>query len=163
MTYQTVYPELDTKIVSMCEEAAAAYGVNADVHPADHIFWFIFNLPYFQNKADAVRGYFSNGNESACKLGVILGELIRTRDVSMLEFASGYGCVTRHLGREIPNLDVTACDIHPSAVEFIKNVLGLKCEPSNSAPENLVLRKMFQVVFACHSFPTCQTERGAIG
>jgi SAM-dependent methyltransferase len=152
MTHEIVYPELDTKIASMCEEAALAYGAKADVHPADHIFWFILNLPYFQDKAEAVRGYFSNGNESARKLKTILADLIPTRDVSMLEFASGYGCVTRHLRHEIPNLDVTACDIHPAAVDFIRNVLGVKCELSDSAPEGLALGKLFQVVFALSFF-----------
>ncbi len=97
---QKYYPELDKKIVSMCEEAALAYGVKANVHPADHIFWFIFNLPYFRKIEEAIRNYFSNGNKSACKLRIIAGDLVPAQDVSMLEFASGYGCVTRHLSHE---------------------------------------------------------------
>jgi hypothetical protein len=153
MPHETNDPTPPNEIAAMCEEGARAYGVTAEVHPADHIFWFIFNLSYFQNKAnEAVRHYFSNGNESARKLKSILAEFVSAHEISMLEFASGYGCVTRHLKVEIPHLDMTCCDIHPAAVDFTRNILGVKCELSNSDPKKVNLNKLFQVVFALSFF-----------
>jgi hypothetical protein len=152
MSGKILHPKLATEIAAICEEAALSYRVIADVHPADHIFWFIFNLPYFQSKAEAARHYFSNGNESAHKLRTILGDYFPELNVPMLEFASGYGCVTRHFSHEIPKIDVTACDIHPAAVDFIKSVVGVKSELSNPVPEELELGKLFKVVFALSFF-----------
>jgi len=70
----------------------------------------------------------------------------------MLEFASGYGCVSRHLGNVLPNMNVTSGDIHPEAITFIQNVLGKKAILSSATPEELCLEQKFDVVFALSFF-----------
>lgn len=72
--------------------------VVSDVHPDDLIFRFVMKSPGFKTKEEAVRYYFYDGANSAKKLNnLVFSELgmSRTAETSLLEFASGYGCVTR--------------------------------------------------------------------
>jgi SAM-dependent methyltransferase len=52
----------------------------------------------------------------------------------------------------IPLCSTTACDIHPAAVEFIKNELKTDAILSNVVPEDLVMGETFDVVFALSFF-----------
>src|SRR3954465_14901161 len=67
------------------------------IHPDDHMFSFMrdnLGLTY----DEAVDGYFLHGRETTDLLCDLLAEYGRaTRPTSLLEFASGYGCVTRFM------------------------------------------------------------------
>ena len=71
---------------------------------------------------------------------------------ALLEFASGYGCLSRHLVKMTDRYDVLSCDIHPAAVEFIDRQIGLQATLSHSRPDQLKLRQQFSVVFALSFF-----------
>jgi SAM-dependent methyltransferase len=68
-----------------------------------------------------------------------------------LDFASGYGSVARHLPNVAPTLHLSACDIHPQAVSFLKDVLSIDAFQSDTDPKRLELPK-FDVVFALSFF-----------
>lgn len=70
----------------------------------------------------------------------------------LLEFVSGYGCVTRHIKNVIPFSVTTACNIHQQAVQFIKEKLGTEAVLSASRPEDLHIKPEFDVVFALSFF-----------
>jgi hypothetical protein len=118
------------------------------VHRDDLIFQFIITHPSFPDSASAVTYYFKDGANSSRKLAALFDELDIRTDASLLEFASGYGCVTRHLKSALPSLAVTACDIHPEAVWFIRNELGTPAILSHRVPERLSLPQRYAVVFA---------------
>src|SRR4029077_7409044 len=75
--------------------------------------------------------------ESARKLKAVL---TRNRpgqpqgSYSLLEFASGYGMVTRHLAHELAGADIVSCDIHDQAVDFISNTLHSPAVASRHVP-----------------------------
>jgi hypothetical protein len=71
---------------------------------------------------------------------------------TLLEFASGYGCVTRHAPRVLPNVDWTACDIHQDAALFIERELGAKCILPANVLGPLPIGKKFDVVFVLSFF-----------
>ena len=99
---------------------AAQLNVSPKIHPEDFIFRFLIDNPTFPDQSQAVRYYFEDGRRSADKLKEVLPGLGIDVDkpFSLLEFASGYGCVTRQLANAMPAINVTACDIHTQATDF---------------------------------------------
>jgi cyclopropane fatty-acyl-phospholipid synthase-like methyltransferase len=134
-------------------DAAGAYYVPPDIHEADHIFNFIANIPAFPTRPDAVQEYFRNGRESAERLKTLLSELGgHNEPVSLLEFASGYGCVTRHLKLALPSTRIVSCDIHPEAIDFIERTMRIDGLLSRTVPEEANFGGQFDVVFALSFF-----------
>jgi len=135
-------------------KAAERLGVSQDVHPNDFIYDYVLNHPNFSTLEGAVAEYFESGRRSAMMLSNLLVELGYNPEgaLSMLEFASGYGCFTRHLPVVMPRLKSTACDIHAEAVDFIVNRLHQAATISNSVPEQLDLPERYDVVFALSFF-----------
>ena len=143
------------EIFELCKISAAKHGVIPDIHPDDFIFHFLLNHPNLQQKKDAVDYYFYDGARSAKKLSDLLYSDLKFQQgepLKMLEFASGYGCVTRHLSRELPDITIISCDIHEEAIHFIKTKLETKTILSESVPEKLKLNAEYDVVFALSFF-----------
>jgi ubiquinone/menaquinone biosynthesis C-methylase UbiE len=102
-------------------ESARLFETIPDVHPDDSLFKFVVGHSHFADQRDAVRRYFSNGRDSAVKLREILSSdlgIAPGTPLSLLEFASGYGRVTRHLPKILPNVSIVAADIHPEATSL---------------------------------------------
>jgi SAM-dependent methyltransferase len=140
----------------ICEVEAQKLGVSPAVHPEDFIFHFLLNLPLFRHDArDAIAYYFQNGFDSAQKLRQILTTICRFdggQRIQLLEFAAGYGCVTRHFRNVIPFVQTSACDIHPQAMRFIEETFGIAAALSSSQPEDLILEQNFDAIFALSFF-----------
>jgi len=125
---------------------AARYSVTGAVHPADHIWNFVLGHPGFGSRQAAIAYYFSDGAASARHFRDLIGT-----PRAMLEFASGYGCVTRHLAR-VPGLEVTACDIHPDAIGFLRQHMGVPAIPSDACPELFAAPAAYDAVLALSFF-----------
>lgn len=138
---------------ALCEAAAARHGVSAATHPDDFILRMLFDHKGFKQDAHRIDYYFDDGASSALKFSDIISEhlpkIAGPRDV--LEFASGYGCVTRHLITN-PSLRVTTSDIHPQANDFLRSELGTVAVQSSAIPEQLEIRGHFDAVFALSFF-----------
>jgi SAM-dependent methyltransferase len=110
----------------------------------------------FPQPETAVRYYFSDGAESAQKLSTVIREHLKIKSpsgrYSLLEFASGYGMVTRHLRNALGGADRVSCDIHQQAIDFIRDQLGEAATLSQHVPEDLALGRTFDVVFALSFF-----------
>lgn len=132
--------------------AGLSQDVNPTIHPGDFMYWYCCHHPSFSLE-QAIGYYFWDGGRSAQKLANILGELAVSQSppVKLLEFASGYGCVTRHINKN-PNYDVVSCDIHPQAVEFLRRQLNSKAIQSVNTPEEFAPGDRFDVVFALSFF-----------
>ena len=115
---------------------AARFGVTASVHPDDHLFKFVLRHPGFASHPEAIAYYFADGANSARRFLELIGPPpVRPGGLrAVLEFAAGYGCVTRHLAHA-PGLDLTACDIHAQAVGFLRRQIGVRAIPSHACPE----------------------------
>lgn len=146
---------ISKKLQNMCSASAKKQGVSPDVHPNDFIFHFLITNPTFSTQEDAVDYYFSDGAKSATKLSCLLYSDLgykKETPLTLLEFASGYGCVTRHLKGQLPDVTVVSCDIHPEAVKFINKSLFTKTLLSESVPENLIFDEKYDVIFALSFF-----------
>ncbi len=137
-----------------CEKEANSFNVIRHIHPEDLIFQFCINNECFKTKNQAIKYYFSQGRDSAEKLAMIIENFstVSFDKIELLEFASGYGAVTRHLRNVLPNVDITSCDIHEKAIEFIENQLFTPAILSHTEPECLQLPKNYDVVFVLSFF-----------
>src|SRR5579862_5499675 len=110
---------------------AEALNIKPDIHRQDFIFQFLRDQKFRGDTKAAIKNYYQVGSYSAGKLGEILKRITAHRaeikDVwtprTALDFASGYGSVARHIKNTSPHLQLTACDIHPQAISFLRDVL----------------------------------------
>jgi len=59
----------------------------------------------------------------------------------VLDFACGWGRVTRHIVAEWPEAEVWACELYPDAVEFCERELGVRGVVSSTNAEDVKLPK----------------------
>jgi len=132
--------------------AAMEQGVEAAVHSDDFIYWFCCTHPSFTVES-AINYYFEDGRRSADKLADLVVALGygNERPVKLLEFASGYGCVSRHLKKHA-QFDLVSCDIHPEAIDFLGGRIGAKTMRSAHVPEQFSPPEKYDVVFALSFF-----------
>jgi hypothetical protein len=134
------------------ESYAQELQVVSNIHPDDFIFRFVYDNPSFRTKKDAFQFYFQDGNRSAKKIYDILFSYLELKhDISFLEFASGYGCLTRHLVNKLDKAKLVSCDIHEDAVRFISEKIKVKALISTQIPEELCVGS-YDVVFALSFF-----------
>jgi len=133
--------------------AAIRHGVAPDIHREDFIFQFLIGNQSFPTRLDAINYYFSDGAKSCGQLLSLISEyLVPTESpIRVLEFASGYGCVSRHLGKQV-GYRYTPCDIHPAAVDFVSTNLGIASLQSEHRPEDFIPPEVYDVVFALSFF-----------
>jgi SAM-dependent methyltransferase len=127
-------------------------GVSTEIHRQDYLFQFLLHHPEVD---DPLKLYIQDGRNSARRLRELLDEHAAdppTGSLTVLEFASGYGCVSRHLARQVPNAEVTCSDIHPEAMDFIGRTFSMETQLSVARPEMFALGRQFDVVFALSFF-----------
>src|SRR5262245_46229140 len=97
---------------TVIEDTASRLGVVPDVHSEDFIFRFLYEGSIFPSKQEAAAHYFSDGANSARQLADLVARVCRLnqKPITLLEFASGFGCVTRHLKHVLPASTIAACD-----------------------------------------------------
>lgn len=137
-----------------CERAAARFGVSPEVHDDDFIFKFCFDHPGFSTRDLAIEYYFEDPANSARKVRNAVDRWMPKSDrpLNILEFASGYGAVTRHAKKQLKPHILTSCDIHPQAIEFLSKAFGVKTLQSQDHPEALEFPETYDVVFVLSFF-----------
>jgi SAM-dependent methyltransferase len=149
------YVTITESLIAQCKLIASNLQVQHEVHPHDLILKFILNHPGFTSQHDALSYYFNDGNNSARLLADLVHGYLgypNTGKVDLLEFASGYGCVSRHLSKHLPNALITSCDIHPEAVSFVRDILHGNVVLSRKVPEDLARGKEYDIIFALSFF-----------
>jgi len=141
-------------LARQADVCAGQLKVSNRIHLDDYILMFLLNHPSFNSPVDAIHYYFNDGRKSADKLAALINNLGERfhHNVSLLEFASGYGCVSRHLPVLMPKIDFTACDIHQQAVQFISEQLRQKALISHKNPEQFYLGQQYDIIFSLSFF-----------
>lgn len=146
---------ISDEMLCLNRAAAERQGVESAVHSQDFIYWY--NVSHWLSLGEPLEGpinyYFEDGGRSAEKLAGILAALgyEGERKIKLLEFASGYGCVSRHL-KKFPQFDLVSCDIHGEAIDFLTKQIGVKAIPSAHVPEQFSPPDQYDVVFALSFF-----------
>jgi SAM-dependent methyltransferase len=144
---------------------AAKFAVPPDIHADDFIYQHHIEVQTDpdpdQARARVIEYYFLDGNRSAQRLDKLIQEYhpaAGQRRLALLEFASGYGCVSRHLSKMSLRYDLVACDIHPEAIDFLQDNLGVTGVLSRTSPRDFTQDRNFDVVF-CLSFFSHMPDR----
>lgn len=147
--------EIPGELLARASYEANRAGVSALLHNEDYILRFLVENPSFRSREDAVKYYFQDGSNSAQQLSrLVFDELGQSRDagMSLLEFASGYGCVTRHLPAVMSPWHIVSSDIHEEANAFNAGNFGVEVLQSTTVPERFPSDTRFQTVFALSFF-----------
>jgi SAM-dependent methyltransferase len=135
------------EVAALGQRAASKYNVSGFLDPQDHM------LGHFMQTAGMKEGisyYLDGGHADTEKLINLMTSLgLNDKQCRVLEFASGYGRMTRHFTKRF---DVTASDIHPPAVEMIKSRLKTPAYVSSHAPDKLPVPGEYDFVFAMSFF-----------
>jgi len=110
----------------------------------------------------ALFGYFRSGASIADSLGQALrwrfgggfGETLR-----LLDFASGYGRVTRFLVREVPPERVWVADVYAGGVRFQEERFGVHGIVSTIRPEDFACAERFDAILVTSLFTHLPDER----
>jgi SAM-dependent methyltransferase len=122
-----------------------------NIHPNDYMFHHLIDKNN-QDIENATTEYFDKGLEAALWFKSLVSEVRSLADpFTFLDFASGYGRVTRHLPRLMPNARIVGCDIHPDAIDFL-NGLGIEAFLSSTIPEEFAAKEQFDVIIALSFF-----------
>ncbi|HXO29545.1 MAG TPA: class I SAM-dependent methyltransferase [Thermoanaerobaculia bacterium] len=139
-------------VQALCRELAAG-GVNFDVHVDDemlHFFLYTQRYPFEQ----ALAAYFDSGRQIWKTVRQILSWRFGSpRACSrFLDFASGYGRLTRHIVAELPKESVWVSDIYAEAVAFQERTFGVKGIVSASDPQDLRFETSFDCILVSSLF-----------
>lgn len=154
VTQSSLARVLTAEMERLNQGAAARVGVDPAVHPKDDMYWYA--LGSVEASADLsanINGYFEDGARSGAQLADIVRRLGYGPNMALrlLEFAAGYGKLSRHLIRQ-PQYDLVSCDIHTEAVDFLAKQLGVRSMGSAHVPEDLAITSKHDVVFALSFF-----------
>lgn len=124
--------------------------VECTIHPDDDIFRFFAQYPGCR---DPIRAYLSDGWRSLAELMVLLERWGRPllSFAKVHEFAAGFGRFTRHLAPLLGER-LSAAEIVPEAVHFLRERLGVRAVPSDHDPERFVLEEAPELLFALSFF-----------
>ncbi len=142
--------KLTETIKRTVSETAAKYDASAALHTEDELLRYIVAT---NGEEAGSAQYISGGWKSAQQVKSAINRLFPERDnLAILEFASGFGRVTRHLPNLILGSHLTASDIHPTACQFVENEFGVKSVVSSHEPERLRIDDKFDFVFVLSLF-----------
>src|SRR5436305_1158701 len=105
--------------------------------------------------------YFQSGASIADSLGQVLrwrfGEPVNVE--RLLDFASGYGRVTRCLGREVPPERISVAAVYADGVRFPAERFGVHGLVSTLRPEDFVCGERFDAILVTSLFTHLPEER----
>lgn len=128
---------------------AVQMSIIPEIYSNDFIFQYGQRVLHNGDREKATRYYYLQGKGSAIRAREIIDEVIRVKKRlnqewnphNIMDFACGFGNLTRHLQTTFPESLVTGCDIHEKAVDFNREILGITTILSSYTPENVVLPK----------------------
>ncbi len=132
------------------------------ISPGDQMLAFLHDL--YEGDAEQARcAYYRSGASiAALMLEVVrwrFGEARRAR--ALLDFASGFGRVTRFLLDEVPPQAITVADVLPAAMTFQRQTFGVRAALSCVDPEQLDLPGPFDAILVTSLFSHLPERRFA--
>ncbi len=124
--------------------------VDCRIDTRDEIFRFFATHP---SSLNPVRDYLADGWRSLVELLTLLDRCGRRLSTlsGMLEYASGYGRLTRHLAPHLPGR-LWVADVMPGATDFAARCFGAHPAPASTDPAALDFGRQFEVVFVLSLF-----------
>ncbi|MFN6273911.1 MAG: methyltransferase [Microcystis sp.] len=121
---------------------------NSVIDEKDEMYTYLLNL-YHGNNGQAILEYLSTGQQSMnvikqiCEWGFHGFQNIST----FLDFASGYGRLTRFLVQELSPEKIWIADIYTNAVKFQEEQFGVHCITSVNSPTEFNVDMKYDCIF----------------
>jgi SAM-dependent methyltransferase len=139
-------------VAAICPEEVLA-GTNLDIHTADEMLAFLEET-FAGDRDSAIAVYFQSGlliwETFRAILGWHFGSLDRIG--RLLDFASGYGRVTRFIVRDLPPERVWVSDIYAEGVRFQEEQLGVHGLVSTASPDDFQTDERFDCILVSSLF-----------
>ncbi|HEV7506787.1 MAG TPA: class I SAM-dependent methyltransferase [Thermoanaerobaculia bacterium] len=149
--------------VLLADLGLAPDAVDLGVDDRDEMLTFLLKS-YRGDRDSALFQYFQSGESIANSLLQVLrwrfgddGDFARIH--SLLDFASGYGRVTRFLVREVPAARVRVADVYADGVRFQAERLGVQAIVSAIRPEDFACAERFDAILVTSLFTHLPEER----
>jgi SAM-dependent methyltransferase len=143
--------ELTPELIAAAERNGSAMQVSPAISPADFILSYIIAKSPESHRdggEGGVSAYFSSGKNDAEQVARLIYSLGLTEQSRILEFASGYGRVSRHM----TSFNLTSSDIHEEANLFTRDSIGLPTLQSTLDPDLLETNEKFDFIFVLSLF-----------
>ncbi len=123
------------------------------IHPSDEMFGYEFHVPYRTRETAAVM-YLATGYKIFQTLEEVVGWRFQgfAGVRSFLDFASGYGRLTRFLVRDLAPDRIAVSEIDPAGLRFQEETFGVRAITSGSSPQDFRPGATFDVIFAASFF-----------
>ena len=143
--------QLDPYVAALCPEIVSS-GADLTVDQEDEMFRLFLHRQW--HHGSALSSYFSSGWLLWSSLRSALTWRFGTLDrvTRLLDFAAGYGRVTRFIARDLQPARVWASDIDARAVSFQMQRFGVRGLVSTAAPEELPTAERFDAVLVSSLF-----------
>jgi len=115
-----------------------------EIHPEDHLFAFLKGR---LGEERARKAYLEGGKSDAAQTAATLRRFRKETEVRVLEFASAYGRVTRHLRDLLAGASLYTSDIHPQACEFVTANISVPTLQSSARLEDLNVGSGYDFIF----------------
>jgi len=156
--------ESNTRVSLLLADLGLAPGeVDLAVDARDEMLEFLLKA-HRGDRDSALFQYFRSGESIAGSLVQVLrwrfgGVSDLGRIQSLLDFASGYGRVTRFLVRAVPSTRVWVADVYAEGVRFQAERLGVHGVVSAIRPEDFVCAERFDAILVTSLFTHLPEER----
>lgn len=141
--------EITEAMRAICDGMGRQFNVAPDIHERDLLLKHILA----KSGPNALQSYFTVGHQNAAQVGRVVDRLFPSgQSIKLLEFASGYGRVTRHLRVQLPQHRLVASDIHPAACRFILEKIGVETHCSHTKPELLDVGSDYDLIVVLSLF-----------
>ncbi|HTQ80135.1 MAG TPA: class I SAM-dependent methyltransferase, partial [Thermoanaerobaculia bacterium] len=140
-------------VVAVCPPRLLSQGLNLNIHAADEMLSFLEDT-FGGDRDQALAVYFDSGRLIWETFREILawrfGDLDRMG--RLLDFASGYGRVTRFAVRDLAPERVWVADIYEQGVRFQEEQFGVHGLVSTASPTDFVTAERFDAILVSSLF-----------
>src|SRR5581483_9510787 len=124
-----------------------------DLHPSDFMMHYLLDHHYGHFET-ALFDYFRSGWSAWRTFSSVLrwrfGQDLKSP--RLLDFASGFGRITRWMVSDIPARNLVVADIFPEALSFQRDLLGVRTAISSATPDLLEIGQFFDCIIASSFF-----------
>jgi SAM-dependent methyltransferase len=141
--------QITERMRAICEEMGRQFEVAPDIHEQDLLLKHILA----KSGPKALESYFVGGHRDAVQVANLANRLFANgQRIKILEFASGYGRVTRHLRTQLSEHRLIASDIHLAACRFVQDKIGVETRASHTEPERLEVGDDYDLIVVLSLF-----------
>ena len=143
--------EVTPDLVLAAARLATPLNAASAIHESDYILSYIIqhsSRSVERGPEGGLEEYFEGGRKDALQVEALVSKLGLSTTSRILEFAAGFGRVTRHL----THYQLTASDIHSEAVRFLADDIRVKAVPSAVDPGDFNPTDRFDFIFVLSLF-----------